>query len=58
MQHQSKLYCFMVTLCSEGIGVTDSVFLSLFEFNRLNRLAAHAGSHQSLWFLRVRDVHA
>lgn len=48
----------MVTLCSEGIGVTDSVFLSLFEFNRLNRLAAHAGSHQSLWFLRVRDVHA
>lgn len=48
----------MVTLCSEGIGPTDSLFLSLCVFNTLNRPAAYAGYHQSLWSLRVRDVHA
>ena len=48
----------MVTLCSEVIGPTDSVFLSLCVFNTLNTLAAHVQSHHSLWSLRVRDVHA
>jgi len=48
----------MVTLCSEGIGLIDSVFLSICVFNTLNRPAAHAGYHESLCSLRVRDAHA